>query len=178
MTALDPKSDEELMGLYQAGDYSAFELIYSRHSDRVFEYLKKRTSFETAKDLLQEIFLKVHRSRNQYSPQYPFLPWLFAISRNVLFDFFRLNENRVSQASTTDLAYDLAADLKSEVGSSALTLALAKLPEPQRRAIEFRYLGDWSFEKIAKEMEITPLNARQIVSRGVKKLRSKLGGSK
>src|SRR5438046_324640 len=107
MTSKDQKSDEELMSLYQTGEYSAFEIIYSRHSGRVFEYLRKRTAVETARDLLQEIFLKVHRSRGQYSSQYPFLPWLFAISRNVLFDFLRLNETRVSQASAGDASLEI-----------------------------------------------------------------------
>ena len=49
-------SDEEIMELYQAGDFSAFETLYCRHAGRVFEYLKKKVSVESAQDLLQEIF--------------------------------------------------------------------------------------------------------------------------
>ena len=90
-------SDEDLMALYQSGDGHAFETLYRRHSGRVFEFLQKKTNPLNARDLLQEAFLKLHRARHQYSVQYPFLPWLFTITRNVLVDFVRLNETKIAQ---------------------------------------------------------------------------------
>lgn len=176
----DPRSDEELMRLYQNGDYVAFEVLYQRHAGRVFEFLKKKVSPEIARDLLQETFLKLHRSRGQYSSQYPFLPWLFTISRNVFLDFVRLSETKISEKSSADLISELPVELIPESNwPGNLTTALEHLPESQRHAIKLRYLNDWSFEKIAEDLKTTPLNARQIISRGIKKLRSNFeGGSK
>src|ERR1035437_9350881 len=96
-------SDEDLMALYQTGDVAAFEALYRRHSGRVFAFLQRKTSPQSACDLLQEIFLKLHRSRHQYSIQYPFLPWLFAITRNALVDSARLNESKIARNSVAEV---------------------------------------------------------------------------
>lgn len=175
---LNQLSDEDLMALYQSGEIKAFETIYARHSGRVLEFLQKKTSPESARELLQETFLKLHRSRHQYSTQYPFLPWLFAITRNAFVDFVRLNESKVARGSVIDI--ERASISAEDVPTRApdLSQALATLPVDQRRAIELRYLSDWTFEQIAQEMKTTPVNVRQVISRGIRKIRARLGGSK
>lgn len=171
-------SDEELMALYQAGEIKAFEALYSRHSGRVYQFLKTKCAPESARELLQEVFFKVHRSRAQYSPQYPFLPWLFTITRNAVIDLARLNETKVSKSSTADAGKLDLVSISDEAWTPDLSQALQTLPAQQRRAIELRYLSEWTFEQIAKDMKTTPINVRQVISRGIKKLRSGFGGGK
>lgn len=160
------------MSLYQAGDFSAFETLYLRHSGRVFEYLKKKVAVDRAQDLLQDTFEKLHKSRDKYNPQYPFLPWLFTVSRNVLFDSFKQAESKLasSSSSSVGLLENLAAEAH---GNSPFNISqvLERLPHSQRRALELRYLQDWSFEKIASDMKTSEENARQLISRGIKKIR-------
>ena len=174
-------SDEELMSLYITGDFAAFEILYKRHSGRVFDYLKKKVSAETAQDLLQEIFAKLHKSRAKYNPQYPFLPWLFTISRNSLMDFYKLAETKLAKASSSSdvLFQNLPAVAVNAVGGDVdLAQLLTSLPPNQRRAIELRYLEDWSFEKIASHMNTSEGNARQLISRGIKLVRQFRKGDK
>jgi RNA polymerase sigma-70 factor (ECF subfamily) len=171
-------SDEELMVLYQGGDFAAFEILYRRHSGRIFEYLKKKVDITHAQELLQDTFEKLHRSRVKYNAQYPFLPWLFTISRNALLDFYKTAETKVLQSSSSapillDNLVAVVADAQSPHDISAI---LSELPQNQRRAIELRYLHDWSFEKIASDMKISEINTRQLISRGIKRLRSALIG--
>lgn len=167
--------DEELMTLYQSGDADAFEALYRRHSGRVLAYLQKRTDSQAANDLLQEIFLKLHKVRHQYLAQYPFLPWLFAITRNALVDSFRLKESRVSEETKETLEF--AAPAHGSTWTENLVEALQSLPARERRAIELRYQSDWTFEQIASEMKTSQVNVRQIISRGIRKLRSHGGMS-
>ena len=171
-------SDEELMAHYQAGEIKAFEALYARHSGRVYQFLKSKTSPESARELLQEVFFKVHRSRSQYSPQYPFLPWLFTITRNAVIDLARLNETKVARSSASDEVQMESLTLATEDWTPDLSQALQTLPAQQRRAIELRYLSEWTFEQIAEDMKTTPMNVRQVISRGIKKLRSGFGGRK
>jgi RNA polymerase sigma-70 factor (ECF subfamily) len=174
---LDQLSDEELMIYYQNGDFRAFEVLYTRHSGRIFEYLKRRVAKEAAQDILQEVFAKVHKSRDKYNSQYPFLPWVFTITRNTLFDFLKLSETRLANKSDSnpELLSDLASP-NSVLGSETQDLSniLTNLPHLQKRAIELRYLQEWSFEKIAEDLKTSEENARQLISRGVKKIRSTL----
>lgn len=173
----DTQSDEDLMVLYQNGDSAAFECLYQRHSGRVFEYIKKKVASSAAQELVQETFMKVHRSRHQYSEQYPFLPWLFTISRSVLLDHFKAAETRVSERSVNgDRLMGQLHVAEANSSSHDLQAVLGSLPAQQRRAIELRYLSEWTFEKIASEMKTSPENSRQLISRGLKKLRSLLQG--
>lgn len=174
MRGLKDRSDEELMTLYQSGDYTAFECLYERHSGRVFQYLKGKVSADAAKDLLQETFLKVHRSRDQYLAQYPFLPWLFTVARNSLNDLLKSSDQKVIRIEVN--ADTLSGTLLPIAAEHDLSAALNGLPHVQRRAIELRYMNEWSFEKIAEEMGTTPENSRKIISRGIKKIRSFLKG--
>lgn len=161
------------MTLYKSGDYAAFQCLFERHSGRVYQYLKGKVSSESACDLLQETFLKVHRSRETYQSQYPFLPWLFTVARNSLHDFLKSSDQKVVKVEFDLLS--LSSPSPAESGHD-LSSALASLPIGQRHAIEMRYLNDWSFEMIAENMRTTPENSRQIVSRGLRKLRSVLKG--
>jgi len=136
-------SDEELMSLYITGDFAAFEILYKRHSGRVFDYLKKKVSAETPQDLLQEIFAKLHKSRAKYNPQYPFLPWLFTISRNSLMDFYKLAETKLAKVSSSSdaLLQNLPAVAVNAVGDVDLAQLLVSLPPNQKRATRIRGLA-------------------------------------
>ena len=167
--------DEELMNLYLQGDFAAFEVLYTRHSGRLYEYLKKKVTPEIAQDLLQETFERLHKSRDKYNAQYPFLPWLFTISRNILLDFYKKAETKVSQASNSSQSLLESIIVTSdEHPTHDFSQALNILPQNQKRAIELRYLNEWSFEKISQEIKISEENVRQLVSRGIKKLRLSL----
>ncbi len=175
------KTDEELMVLYQDGEYQAFECLYSRHSGRIYEYLRSKVQADAAQDLLQVVFMKVHRSRSQYSSQYPVLPWLFTITRNTVVDFLKSSERKLSSKTVSDeaLLNSLVENLpepSQEAALFPLGELVHALPEPQRQAIELRYLKEWTFEKIAEEMKTSPQNIRQLVSRGIRKIRHNLKG--
>lgn len=172
------KSDEDLMSLYQNGEYLAFQILFERHSKRLYGYfISKVNSRSRADDLLQETFLKIHRFRSKYSSQYPFLPWLFTIARNIVLDFYRSSEIRHERLSV-ELSDNVENSLTtvSDIPSNDLSAALGPLPESQRRAIELRYLSEWSFERIAKELSTSPENSRKLVSRGILQLRKALRG--
>lgn len=163
--------DEELMSLYQGGDYQAFEVLYHRHSGRVFDFLKKRSSSEVASDLIQVVFEKVHKSRKNYEEKYPFLPWLFTITRNTLLDYFKSAEVKYSRQREVSEILDFVPTPQTSAVYDFSTL-LEGLNQDQRRAIELRYLADWSFEKISQEIKTSPQNVRKLISRGTKKIRS------
>ncbi len=169
-------SDEELMSLYQESEYLAFEILYHRHSGRIYEYLKSKIGVELAQELLQETFARIHKSRDKYNALYPFLPWVFTVARNILFDHFKKAETQTVSNSYPLEIDELASESDlSEYGAfDQLEVALSILPDPQRRALKLRYLDDWTFEKIAKEFDTTPQNVRQLISRGLRKVRSTL----
>jgi len=167
---LSDLSDEELMQAYQLGDERAFAVLYGRHSAKVYGYVRGRIKDRAfADDIFQAIFLKLHRTRNHYDPSFPFVPWLFTVCRSALIDGIR-KKARIREDLNEVAVSGAVAEEKQE--SLLPTPDLSSLPESQRQAVELRYGEDLSFEEIAKKLETSPANARQLISRAIRKLKS------
>lgn len=167
-------TDERLMAAYIKGDVGAFQRLYQRHSARVLGYLVARlSSQEEAEDVFQEVFAKLHRHRFRYSEEVPFIAWLFTITRNACIDHLRRQRVRGRYLVQTPEEFEPAAD-NSELPLE-LTEAIAELSTlnaQQREALELRFSSGLSFAEIAQRMALSPANARQIVSRAIKRLRA------
>lgn len=87
---VDP-SDETLMERYADGDDEAFEEIFRRYESSAHAFFVRGTGCpERARDLYQELFLRVHRARDLYDSSRRFKPWFFKIANNLLIDDRRL----------------------------------------------------------------------------------------
>ncbi|MBX9767430.1 MAG: hypothetical protein K2X47_09180, partial [Bdellovibrionales bacterium] len=57
-------SDGELMELYKSGRMESFQILYNRHSAKVYGYFRGRLKNRAqADDLFQATFLKLHSHR-------------------------------------------------------------------------------------------------------------------
>jgi RNA polymerase sigma-70 factor (ECF subfamily) len=170
-------TDENLMRAYAAGDYSAFETLYRRHSGRVYVYLSRRmSSAEEADEVFQKAFLKLHQSRRKYNSAYPFTQWLFVIVKTTALDHFRKQNRQVSTAHLEDFWDVFPSDLSQVESTQTLreekaSSVLAVLPPEQKRAIEMRVVEEKSYREIALALQKTEQNVRQLVSRALRKLR-------
>ncbi len=178
-SGLREKSDEDLMESYKMGDALAFEVLFERYSGMVLGFLSKKLKIaKDAQDLLQEVFLKLHRSRHQYDRKLPFAPWLFSIARSVWLDSVKKRQlEDVTEANVLENMVSLDQGLAAATSGVDLA-ALNQLPASQREAINLRVIDDATFEEIALKLSTSPENARQLVSRGLKKLRNVLGSKK
>ncbi|MGK5087605.1 sigma-70 family RNA polymerase sigma factor [Bdellovibrionota bacterium FG-2] len=165
-------SNEALMVAYQKGDLKAFEVLYRRHSGRVYGFLVgKLKGVGMADDVFQATFLKLHQSRASYEASYPFLPWLFTICRNTMIDSLRKNKRSIEELNPVAIEKAQAPAGENTEDWSAIP-SLSTLPENQRQALELRYSEELSFVEIAQKLKTSPVNVRQLISRAVKKLRA------
>jgi len=79
-------SDKALMIRFtERGDEGAFETLVRRWDARVLSFLTKASrDAEAAKDLRQEVFIRVYRYANTYKHEFAFSTWLFQIAGNAL----------------------------------------------------------------------------------------------
>lgn len=163
-------TDEELMRLYLQAYTPAFEELYKRHAGKLLGYLQKKSPRETAEELLQDVFARMHSSKHTYKDKYQFLPWIFTITRHTLLDYYKKAETKV--ATACDEVDESTLVMENSVDPDTTPL-LDTLSPQQKRIFELRYLKDWSFEDIAKETDLSASNIRQIISRGLKVLKTK-----
>ncbi|HOG29132.1 MAG TPA: sigma-70 family RNA polymerase sigma factor [Vicinamibacterales bacterium] len=79
----------------RAGDALAWEGFVRRLQGRIFalaySYVGER---EDARDLAQEIFVRLYETRAQWAEGDEFLPWLFRVARNRSVDYLRRRKVR------------------------------------------------------------------------------------
>lgn len=169
------QSDEELMALYQQGSEEAFQVLYSRHSGKVLGYLRARSKSELeATDLFQEVFVKIHKSKHLYNSSWPVLPWIFSVTHSVLIDGVRKTARK---KEIFDFDFDQLATVENQDSGSlaSVTPLIGALPENQQVALKMRYLEEKTFDEIAEKLKTSPTNVRQIISRGLKRLKDIVG---
>lgn len=161
--------DKKLMSLYQDGESKAFEVLYQRHESRVYTYLHRRLkNKEAIDDIFQNIFSKFHKARLRYDSKYEVLQWIYTISRNELLDYLKKKS-----IVTTPFVEELITIEKEEVELPFEISEEKKLSQKEKEAISLRYFEDRDYEEISKILETSDSNVRKIISRAIKKLRSK-----
>jgi len=67
-----------------------FEELYDKYFQRVYNYIRYRVlARDAADDLVSAVFEKVLDKFDAYDRDKPVEPWLFAIARNTLNDYYR-----------------------------------------------------------------------------------------
>lgn len=146
--------------------------LYERFSKEIYLYLY---SFcldrETARDLMQEVFLKALLSLEGSSQNLK--AWLYKVARNTCLNYLRdqkwtkmLDEN--DKVSTDDPVFEkLLVDEKKKM----LYLALSRLPERKREILELYYFSGMSVKEIAVLMKLTPENVRVLAHRAKREVK-------
>jgi RNA polymerase sigma factor (sigma-70 family) len=172
-------TDEELLA---SGGREAFGAFYDRHARAVLEYFARRTHDpEAAADLTDETFAAAIVARRRFRPgPLPAAAWLFGIANHKLADFQRrgyaedralrrLRVQRPALAEEDSTLIDLLADEVS-------TQLVAGLPVDERDAVRAHVIEGREYSEIAAAAFITEAAARMRVSRGLGRLRSRMGG--
>lgn len=168
-------SDERLMQSYQMGEYEAFQELYRRYASKLYGYLRQRIKEHAAvDDVFQMTWAKLHRARKAYDVSYPFAPWLFTICRNAMLDQVRQVQREGVRVELSQAEIPVAVSESVSSPMSGVLETAAALPAQQRVALEMRFVQEASFEEIARRLETSPANARQMISRAVRKLKSLL----
>ena len=75
---------EDLMARIAEGDDDAFEILVNRHQtsilNLIYRFIGDRTQ---AKDLAQEVFIRVWQSAKSYEPKAKFTTWIYQITANL-----------------------------------------------------------------------------------------------
>lgn len=161
------------MDAVRDGSEAAYLTLFQRHRASLYGYALRMTRQpETADDVFQETFLRVHRSRGTWSAhQGSFRSWLFRICTNTIRDRARASARR------PEVLGDAWEPHIHPGHTDRLTLerALAQLPENLRDAFLLTAVHGMDHNEVAEALSISPDNARARVSRARAKLREILG---
>ncbi|MET0342979.1 MAG: RNA polymerase sigma factor [Polyangiales bacterium] len=92
----------QAMNRYAAGDDRAFDDVYALLAPRLYRLCICLIGRTDADDLLQEVFLKMHRARASFVPGGSVLAWSFAIARTTSIDRMRHRGRRPEDATSNE----------------------------------------------------------------------------
>jgi RNA polymerase sigma-70 factor (ECF subfamily) len=184
---MEDLSDEALMLKYGVGDAKAFEILYRRHKDALYRFVRRQCPDpDIAYDLVHDIWIKLIKARRRYRPQARFTTYLFTLARNRLIDYYR-SQARIGRATGLETTPVDVEDLPSEAENAPDKLAhigdvlersleqVYGLPQAQREAV-LLYVEGLSMAEIAEITQVPLESARSRVRRGLAKLKEGLEG--
>jgi len=173
----DAQSDEALMLAYAGGSSAAFDRLYARHRGGTYRYLLRHTgNAASAQEMHQDVWFKVVRARDGYTPDARFTTWLYTIARHRLVDHWRSQRGILFTSLQDEGADNALDDLGMDDGSGMdplsmtidaqcgrrLVEALAGVPPAQRDAFLLHVEGGLSLPEIAA---LTSTSAETVKSR-------------
>jgi len=155
------------------------ERLYDEHASSLFAFLLNFTRNESdARDLLQEIFVKISREPQLLENVQNERAYLIRLARNLAIDYMRRRDARErakeNVAAEPPAIFALAGDPDEELFRRELTLALKDLPEEQGTVAYLKLWEGLTFEEIAEILEISPNTAASRYRYAIDKLRERL----
>lgn len=158
MNVPDSRDMEDLVRGLKEGRPGAFERLVRDYGDRIYRFARRLAGVSGAEDVVQEVFLRVHRSIRAYRPGGRFEAWLFRIANNVCIDLARRRRPEVRMEDLGDSApgerFPSCSSgpveiLEEAERRRALLEAVGRLPLEQRQVFLLREEGGLSFREIA-----------------------------
>ena len=147
------------------------EVLFVANQPRLFRYfLRAVGQIETARDLTQDVFLRVSRAAVPQAPDGEVRAWLFRIARNLALDHFRKHGRSPRSSSIVDEGIRSP----SQEVDAAVNEALAALPDLDRDVFLMREMAGLGYDEIARACELTPDAVRSRIHRTRLQLRSRL----
>src|SRR6266498_121148 len=148
-----------------------FETIYQDFHSKLYYFILGRVSEpDTAEDILQEVYLKIHSSMDDLRESDRLQSWIYQITRNAITDYYRRRRPREELPESLTSPWDDEPDALSELTATVKGM-LNCLPDKYRQALELTELRGLSQVELASRLNISVSGAKSRVQRAREKLK-------
>jgi RNA polymerase sigma factor (sigma-70 family) len=162
---------------------SAFEVVFDRHFDDIFRYLRRRLGPSRAEELAAETFAQAFAARRRYDSQYASArAWLYGIAVNLLRHHYRSEERQLRAFGRTGVdplaAEELSLERLDAAGAGPrVARALAELAAADREALLLYAWAELSYGEIADVLGVPIGTVRSRLHRARARVRELLAES-
>ena len=173
-------STDTLLASFQAGNMAAFSQLYDLHINILFNYgLKLTIDKELLKDCIHDIFVKLYTKKDELGTIDNLKSYLFISLKNKLCDELRKRMymsdtaiEDVNAVAPTDVEDDYMEEEQRKNEFSLVKRLLDQLSPRQREALTLYYIEEKKYEDISEIMNMNYQSVRNLMHRGLTKLRS------
>jgi len=172
------KSDPDFRLIQKArsGHSMAFGKLVEKYQDQILNLVYDFTGdYNTAKDIAQDVFLKVFVKISSFEGKSSFVTWLYRVTINTCLDELRKTKKKsflfFSDYDEVEKIEDKSFADDSKVPD--IELKMDKLSKQQRTAIILRYYNDMTIDEISQIMECADHTVRTHIYRAIEKLKKR-----
>ena len=171
---------QRLVSQFCAGDDKAYAELYDMYVQMLYNYgLKLTSDQELLKDCIHDVFIKVYAKRHEQNAIKNFCSYLLISLKNRLLDEFRRQtfttdtevENYEHRRAADDVENDYLTLEHDQLQTARVAHLMQALTRRQRQAITLYYLEERKYEDICKIMQMNYHSVRNLMHRGMLKLR-------
>lgn len=168
-------SDRLLVVALIQSDESAFKQLYYRYFETIFSYLWRQTrNEETAKELTQELFIKIWNHRENLDENKSFKAYLYRTASNLAIDHLRskiTRQNIFSDKVENEPAVEMDEFFEFR---ERLEKALKKMPKEQSKVFTLNRFEGLKYSEIAEVLQISVKTVEGRMTKVLKVLRGQL----
>ena len=172
-------SESEIVARLKCGDRPAFEELYRRYYDRLYRFaLNFIRSNENAKDIVQDVFVKLWLNRDLLDPKQSIKAYLFMSTKNRALDFLKNNGNgNVNFGDDESEVYSYSDPVQEVIDSdfeTAVREAIERLPQKCRLVFKLSRQEGLTYREIADLVGISENTVEKQIVRALKHLKKSL----
>lgn len=172
------KRDEKLVEQALNGNKKAWYTLIARYETAMYQYgIRMTGNSHDAADLMQEIFISVFRGLTCFKGEGSFKSWLYRIAHCRCVELYRKRKPSVDIDDIQSPLCDAPCpemQLSSNRESRALMQAMQQLPLGQKAVVELKFFGQFTFDEIAEQMDISANTAKSRLYAALAKLKLEL----
>lgn len=174
-----PVEVSQLIELSLAGSGEAYGELYEATIRDVYRTVRFLVSEpQNAEDVVQDIYIELHRSLGQYDPSREFRPWLMGLVMRQIHAYRRkgwrhLRVMKKAEHASEAVEYDFAGEVVDRLSNRVLMDSVNRLPFKLKQVIILHYLQEYSQEEIAAILEIPLGTVKSRIHAALQKLRRK-----
>lgn len=137
-------------------NHGAFTILVEKYQERLYWHIRQMVkNHEDTDDVLQNVFIKVHRSIHSFKGDSKLYTWLYRIATNEAITFLnkRAKQYSISSEALQDrLINSLESDPYFEGDEIQIKLqkAIQALPEKQQAVFRMKYFQDITYEELSE----------------------------
>jgi RNA polymerase sigma-70 factor (ECF subfamily) len=145
------------------------ETIWQTFHQELFNFINKRVKDkDISKDILQDVFIKIHLKLKTLSDKDKLTSWVYQITRNSILDYFKKQKLKVP---LTDNMMELQEEkMFNEDLANCLKPMIAQLPDNYKEAIMQTEMGHLSQKAYAESIGISYSGAKSRIQRARQQL--------
>jgi len=182
--------DAQVMLRVRDGDDAAFNYLVDRYRRAMISFMYRMVhNTAIAEELSQEVFLRVYRSRSNYSADAKFTTWLYRIATNLAVNHARdTRHERAARTIYLDAPDEETGTTPDVAGSEpsaeqvllrdervkAIQAHVMALPERQRMAVLMHKYQGMDYREIGEVLKLSESATKSLLFRAYQTLRDKL----